>query len=111
MNATSKEDTSRRGGAPERVDAILSRVLRDPAIRRVPRASSMSELWARAAGPQVAAESRPDTLRRGVLTVEVRSASLLSELSGFRVQELLAKVVEADGSGRITGLRFRLGVF
>lgn len=101
----------RRGGAPERVDAILSRVLSDPGIRRAPRTSAISDLWVRAAGPVIAADTRPDTLKRGVLTVEVRSASLLSELSGFRVDELLAKVVLADGSGRITGLRFRLGVF
>jgi predicted nucleic acid-binding Zn ribbon protein len=67
--------------------------------------------WVRAAGPELAEATRTATLRRGVLTVDVRSASLLAELQGFRREELLARLLGADPSGRITGLRFRLGVF
>ena len=93
------------------VGDILSRVLRESGFTKKRRGTSLQDLWARAAGPDIAAETRPSTLRSGVLTVEVRSAGLLAELAGFRRDELLSRFVAEDPSGRITGLRLRLGVF
>lgn len=100
-----------RGGPPEAVSQILGRVFKDvrPAARR--RRSAVADAWAVAAGPDLAADTRPDTLRAGVLTVEVRSTSLLAELQGFRKDELLARLLDAAPAGRVTGLRFRPGVF
>jgi predicted nucleic acid-binding Zn ribbon protein len=100
-----------RGGAPETVGQILPRVLRESGFTKSRRASTMADLWERAAGPELAAETRPSTLRQGVLTIEVRSAGLLAELAGFRTQELLSKFLAEDPSGRVVQLRFRLGVF
>ena len=112
MTATEKSKTvERRGGAPEAVGEILPRVMREAGVHRARKASGIGALWERAAGTEFAQETRPSTLRHGVLTVEVRSAPLLAELSGFRTQELLARVLAEDPSGRVTGLRFRLGVF
>lgn len=90
---------------------ILERVLRGSGVTKTRRGSSVADLWARAAGPELGAETRPSTLKKGVLTVEVRSAALLAELAGFRTDEMLARLLAEDSSGRITGLRFRLGVF
>lgn len=103
--------TRERGGAPESVGDILPRVMREAGVHRAKKASGIGALWERAAGAEVAAETRPATLSRGVLTVEVRSASVLAELSGFRKDELLARVLAQDPSGRVVSLRFRLGVF
>ena len=75
------------------------------------RRSSMAETWTRAAGSDLAGETHAATLRKGVLTVEVRSAGLLHELEGLRKRELLGRLLEEDVTGRVTGLRFRLGVF
>ncbi len=101
---------AKRGGAPEAVGEILARVMRAaPPVKR--RGSAIARLWEQAAGPELAKETRPATLRRGVLTVEVRSASLRAELSGFRTQEFLGRLLAADPSGRVTGLVFRPGVF
>jgi hypothetical protein len=100
-----------RGGPAESVAQILPRAMREAGFGPIRRSGGLAELWTRAAGPQIAADTRPSTLRRGVLTVEVRSASLLAELTGFRTPELLARVLGEDPSGRIAGLRFRLGVF
>ena len=69
------------------------------------------EVWSRAVGEELALEARPGPLRRGVLTIEVRSASLLHELKGFREQELLSRLLSEDASGRVTGLKFRIAVF
>ena len=103
-----------RGGAPEPVGAILRRVVGEvrPAQRRQ---GGIEGAWTRALAlaqrPELARETRPSTLRAGVLTVEVKSSGLLVELQGFRRDELLARLLEAEPSGRITGLRFRLGGF
>ena len=111
-------NVAKRGGAPESLGEILPRVMRGAGgsgralnafARR--RESALSRAWSEAAGPELAAETRPSTLRRGVLTVEVRSAPLLAELTGFRAQEMLSRLLAADPSGRVTGLRFRPGVF
>ena len=75
------------------------------------RKAGVQDAWSKAAGPELAAETRPSTLRQGVLTVEVRSTGLLHELQGFRKDELLALLLEHDTTGRIHELRFRLGVF
>jgi hypothetical protein len=97
-----------RGGAPEPIAAVLSRMM--GGLRPAARRGGIAETWAAAAG-DLAAETKPASLQRGVLTVEVRSAALLAELEGFRKDELLARLLDAEGSGRIRGLRFRLGVF
>ena len=104
-------NVAKRGGAPESVGEILPRVLPGTGSGTRRRESAVARLWGGVAGPRLAAETRPSTLRRGVLTVEVRSSPLLAELSGFRAQELLSRLVAADPSGRVTGLRFRPGVF
>jgi len=103
--------TARRGGDAEVLGEILARVMRDvrpPAPRR---RDAIFDAWRHAAGDDLAAETRPATLRKGVLTVEVRSAALLHELEGFRRDELLGRFLTAAPAGRVTGLRFRLGVF
>lgn len=101
----------RRRGSPEAIGSILGRVMKGVEPRARPRRSSMSATWARAAGEDLAGETHAATLRKGVLTVEVRSAGLLHELEGFRKTELLGRLLEEDSTGRVTGLRFRLGVF
>jgi len=100
-----------RGGAPESVGEILPRVLRESGFTKSRRGSTLASLWERAAGPELARETRPSTLQKGVLTVEVRSAALLADLAGFRTAGLLSQFLAVDPSGRVTGLRFRLGVF
>lgn len=110
--ARSTAGDPQRGGAPEALADILPRVLKESGYTKKRRGgASLADLWARAAGAEVAAETRPSTLRAGVLTVEVRSAGLLAQLAGFRQDEFLSRIVAQDPSGRITGLRFRLGVF
>ena len=100
----------RRGGAAEPIGAILPRVMRESGFGKRPR-RGLAGVWAKAAGDALAEETRPATLRSGVLTVEVRSAALLAELAGFRTAEMLSRLVAEDRSGRVRELRFRLGVF
>ena len=103
--------TSGRGGDAEDLGAILRRVMRDVRPSQPKRRDAILEAWQRAAGAELAAEARPSGLRKGVLTVEVRSSALLHEIEGFRKDELLSRFLAAAPEGRVTGLRFRLGVF
>lgn len=98
-----------RGGAAEPIGALLSEIVRE--VRPTPKRRGIAELWASCAGPELARESHPAALDRGILTVEVRSASLLAELEGFRREVLLGRILSADPSGRVRGLQFRLGGF
>ena len=104
-------DRGRRGGDAEALGDILSRVMRDVRPPKPKRRDAIFRAWSEAAGPELADETRPSTLRKGVLTIEVRSAALLHELEGFRRDELLDRFIAAAPDGRVTGLRFRLGVF
>ena len=100
-----------RPRGPEAFGDILARVMRDVRPPGRKRRDKMLETWSRVAGPELAEETRPATLRAGVLIVEVRSTALLHELEGFRKDELLDRLLTEDPTGRVTGLRFRLGVF
>ena len=111
MTSERSHEENRRGGAAEAIGAILPRVLRESGFTRRPKRGGLAEAWARAAGETLAAETRPSTLRAGVLTVEVRSAALLAELAGFRTAEMFSRYAAQDPSGRVRELRFRLGVF
>jgi len=113
VNDPPRTDDSGRGRrkGPEAFSDILQRVMRDVRPRGRRRRDKMLETWVAVAGPELAAETRPATLRAGVLTIEVRSTALLHELQGFRRDDLLDRLLTKDSTGRVTGLRFRLGVF
>lgn len=101
---------AQRGGAPESLGDILKRTMRGvrPAVVR---RRGVAGAWAAAAGAELSEDTRAVSLNHGVLTVEVRSSALLAELQGFRRDDLLARLLGADPTGRVTGLRFRPGVF
>ena len=100
-----------RGGAPEQIGTVLRRVMRGAGPAAARRQGRLVEAWNRAAGPDLAADTRPTALQHGVLVVEARSSALVAELQAFRREELLSRLLAADPTGRVTGLKFRLGVF
>lgn len=108
--ASSRPEPS-RGGPPEPVSAILSRILaetRPQMARRRGAAGAWEEVAAEAG---LADETRFLSLNHGTVTVTVRSNALLAELESFRRDELLSALLRREPSGRIRGLRFRWGAF
>ena len=105
----SEKSSRDRGGPAERVGDILKRVLKDAGLDRPERHGEIAAAWRDVAGPDVAAETGVQSFVRGVLTIRVSSAPLLSELTTYQKEELLAGL-----RARLTGtfvdqLRFRLG--
>ncbi len=111
LDSRSGRGSGRRHGDAEALGDILRRVMRDVRPPTPRRRDAIFAAWRSAAGSALAQETRPTTLRKGVLTIEVRSPPLLHDLAGFRRDELLSRFLAAAPKGRVTGLRFRLGVF
>ena len=89
----------------------------DTALKGFLRASGIGEKlgpWAifqafsDAAGPSFARHARPVRFARGELTVEVDSATHLSELKGFRGQDVRARANQILGREDVRRIAFRL---
>jgi predicted nucleic acid-binding Zn ribbon protein len=100
---------SKRGGPPERAGDILKRVLSEAGLDRPEQHGEIARAWRDVAGPDVAAETSVQSFRKGVLTILVRSAPLLSELTTYQREELLAGMRARLAGTFVDQLRFRLG--
>ncbi|MHC4661147.1 MAG: DciA family protein [Planctomycetota bacterium] len=102
-------------GRPRAVGGVLKKYLKRRGIDRMLRFRKLYGFWRKAVGDNMAAQTRIVALRRNVLTVEVSSSPLLSELAGYRKHELLdalQSVLAAAGRKQhIDDLNFKLGKF
>ena len=87
---------------------ILQKVLkkRNIPLKAVDR--HLVDLWRRTVGPQIAARTLPDTVKRGVLYVLVSSPVWLHQLQ-FMKEVILRKMNELSGSEKIRGLFLSIG--
>jgi predicted nucleic acid-binding Zn ribbon protein len=100
----------RRGG--EAIGDILARMMAHSNVGRGVAREALDEAWREAVGAEVAAETRVRGMRDGVLTVEVGSSALLSELATFYRASILASLrAKAKGPGAdVREVEFKLGV-
>ena len=89
-------------GEPRKIGEILN-----PALARLDTTDQARAygLWARAAGDAVAANARPRSFARGVLTVECASSMWAQELT-YLGGHLLARMSELDPAHPVQRLRF-----
>jgi hypothetical protein len=90
------------------IGEILRKVLRK---RNIPHAAAdprLLELWRRAVGPQIAARTLPEAVKRGALHVKVSAPVWLHQLQ-FLKEEILEKLRELSGSDEIRSLFFTIG--
>lgn len=101
---------SRRRGRsqPERLGALVPRVLGDLGLEEAARALRVAERWEAVVGEEVARHSRPTGLRGNVLEVTVDS-SVWSQQLQMRRPELLASLREALGPDAPRDLWLRVG--
>jgi predicted nucleic acid-binding Zn ribbon protein len=100
--------TPERG--PERLGEILSRLFTARGLGRRQDRLHLEKAWAEAAGPEWAAQTRVNGLRRGVLEVVVGNAVLLQELAQYHKRRLLEQLRCRLPGTPLTDLRFRAGV-
>lgn len=81
--------------------------LRASGLGRGMRHGEVFSAWGNALGPRVSAKATPVRFQSGVLTVEVESTALLSELSSFSGEEARSKANELLGEERIRRVVFR----
>ena len=97
--------------APRRtptIGEVLKEVLRSRGLGNASELSGLSSKWAAAVGEKVASHAGPEGLRGGTLTVVVDSSAWMNQLSMLS-PEIIRKVNEALGGGKVEELRFRLG--
>jgi predicted nucleic acid-binding Zn ribbon protein len=99
-----------RSRGPEPLGEILSRVFTARGWGRKQDRLRLEQAWAAAAGPEHAAHTRVNGLRRGVLEVEVTGAVLMQELAHYHKRKLLERLRERLPGTTLTDLRFRAGV-
>ncbi len=78
------------------------------AITRSWNLSERQQAWKEAAGEQLASQTRPGKVSRGVLEVYVSNSILAQEL-GFAKKKLLARLQQLQPDEKIRDLRFRVG--
>jgi hypothetical protein len=93
---------------PEILGEILHKILKK---RNIPHASTdrhLLNIWRRAVGPQIAAQTHPDTLKRGSLFVRVSAPVWLHQLQ-FMKEEILGKINELSLKEEVRNLFLTIG--
>ena len=92
----------------QRIDGIISRALKKMDVPFRPEDRRLVEVWEKAVGPQIAAQSRPEGLRRGTLFVKVSNSVWMQQLH-FLKEEITGKVNGIMGGTDLKGIRFSIG--
>src|SRR5262249_40342114 len=95
---------------PEQLAEILGRLFTARGWGRRQDRLHLEKAWAEAAGPDWAARTRVNGIRRGVLEVIVGNAVLLQELRSFHKRRLLERLRTRLPGKTVTDLKFRAGV-
>ena len=97
-----------KASKPEPLREILLKILRKRNIPHTATDPRLQELWSRAVGPQIAARTLPETVKRGTLHVRVSAPVWLHQLQ-FLKEEILGKLHELSGNEEIRSLFFAIG--
>lgn len=87
---------------------ILRKILKKRNIPHTGTDRRLLDIWRRAVGPQIAAQTHPDSLKRGTLFVRVSAPVWMHQLQ-FLKEEIIDKMNELEGSGSVKGLFFSVG--
>jgi predicted nucleic acid-binding Zn ribbon protein len=95
---------------PEPLGEILSRLFTARGWGRRQGQLHLEQAWNDAVGPEMAAQTRVNGLRRGVLEILVGNAVLLQELAHYHKRRLLEALRLKLTNTPLHDLRFRAGV-
>jgi hypothetical protein len=92
----------------QRIDEIIARALRKRQVPFLAKDRLLFDIWKKAVGPQIAAQSRPDSLKRDVLFVKVSSSVWMHQLH-FLKEELIEKINALMDKAPVKDIRFSIG--
>ena len=92
---------------PENLADILGRLFTSRGWGRKNDRLRLESAWAAAAGEELLKDTAVLGMRRGVLEVAVRNATLMAELTNFHKRTLLTKLRAAMPGVTLTDLKFR----
>jgi len=92
---------------PKRVSDLLKSIIRD--VRTESRRSDLTSVLAQVLGAEHSPHCQVTGFRNGRLTVEVDSAPLFAELSGFRREQIRQNMNELLTKKQIAQIAFRMG--
>jgi predicted nucleic acid-binding Zn ribbon protein len=90
------------------IEDLLKKVLKDLKKKGRLTEEEMAAAWEGAAGSRAAKHTKPVSIRRSVLVVNVDGSPWLYELT-TRKKDILAKLGGAIKHKKIKGIRFRIG--
>ncbi|OHE21554.1 MAG: hypothetical protein A2Z43_01125 [Syntrophobacterales bacterium RBG_19FT_COMBO_59_10] len=93
---------------PEMLGEILRKILKKKNIPSAGTDQRLLDLWRRAVGPQIAAQTYPDNMKRGTLIVRVSSSVWMHQLQ-FLKEDILTRINELSENEGIKGLFFSIG--
>ncbi len=93
---------------PQPIADILQKIMKKQGIPVAGASTSLRRVWGEAVGPQIAAQTLPDQIRRGVLHVKVASSVWMHQLQ-FLKKEIIQKVNSLYGAGNVEKLNFSIG--
>jgi len=93
---------------PKQMRDVLSQLLAKRGYAQVQTAATCDAAWREAVGQKLAADTRPGSVRRGVLEILVRNPSVSSEL-GFVKAKIVKTLTKLIPEQKIRDLRFRVG--
>lgn len=93
---------------PQKIANVLSQLLARRGYAQERSLAEQEDAWRAIVGPDIARQTKPGLVRRGVWEVYVRHSTLLQELS-FRKRELLEKVAESLPGRKVRDFKFRVG--
>ncbi len=75
------------------------------------RNKNLREKWKKVSGETISIHTEVGMVKRGVLYINVDSATWLHHISGFKKEELLLSIQKEFKRGYISDIKFRVGTF
>lgn len=98
----------RRAKSPDGISNIVTKVIKRIEKQSPGRKEEILKAWQGAAGKKASGHSRPVSLRRKILIIEIDSSTWFYELS-LKKKTLLKDIRKELGEEKIENIRFRMG--
>jgi len=93
---------------PERIDSIVKSIIEKLDKKSNPSSTDIERVWKEVAGEKISSHTKPASLRKKKLIINVDSSSWLYELT-LKKNEFLANLKRGLGEDKIEQLQFRIG--